>query len=389
MSYYYQLIFLGNTNSSAYDELRECFLKRVEELGMDTTCVKIIQSDNFVLEYKNQQPSFVFFLGGDKVNRDKDNSLLELLLSNGEPVYPLFFGENGFEEEIPDLLSAMNGHQYLPADLDKFVNCALETLRLLRKTRKVFISYRRDDSAAVADQLFDVLNRRNFDVFLDSYVIRGADNFQDELFHRMSDCDVLVQLNTANFTNSKWCMAEVEMANMKQIGIVEVLWPGMRLARWSELCYPCYLKLEDFEHNGVGNSRAELKIEILNQIARDIESVRARNLAARQDNIAGEFVKEARKLGKTIIKELYYLKEKLPDGKRRLYLPAVGIPSAFDYYESLEFRKVLNDDALEIFLLYDELRIRARWISHLDWLDSSLEVKSIKKKDFETWLKSH
>lgn len=389
MTYYYQLIFLGNTTINAYDELRGCFLMRVNDLGIGVDCIKIIRASDFNREYDNRQPSFAFFLGGDAASRDKDNDIIEVLLSNGEPIYPIFFKENGFAKEIPELLSAMNGHRYLHDDLDKFVNCALETLRLLRSTRKVFISYRRDDSAAVANQLFDVLTRRNFDVFLDSYVIRGADNFQQELFHRMSDCDVLLQLNTQDFKTSKWCREEVEMANMKQIGIVEVIWPDMSLDRWSELCSPCYLKPGDFKCKCFRNNKAELEFEVLDNIARDVESVRARNLAARQDNIVGEFVKEAKKIGKTVTKELYYLKETLPDGKCRLYLPAVGIPSSFDYYESLEFRNMLKDDNLEIFLLYDQLRIRSKWISHLDWLNSSLEVKSIKKKDFEAWLKSH
>ena len=81
--------------------------------------------------------------------------------------------------------------------------------------------------------------------------------------------------------------------------------------------------------------------------------------------------------------------EKTSNGKQRLFLPAVGIPSSYDYYESLEFRNMLHDEHLEIYLLYDDLRIREQWISHLDWLDSSLEVKSIKKKEFETWLRNH
>ena len=388
MSYYYQLIFLGNIADNSYNELRECFLRRVTELGIDRSFVKVINVHNFKKRYDNRHPSFVFFLG-DAVNKNKDNAILERLLSNGEPIYPLFFDENGFEREIPEVLSAFNGHQYLAEELDKYVNCALETLRLLRKTRKVFISYRRAESAAVADQLFDVLTRRNFDVFLDSYVIRGGDNFQEELFHRMSDCDVVVQLHTMDFKNSKWCRAEVEMANMKQIGLVEIIWPDMGLERWLELCYPYHLKAEDFRRGHHKSGKAQLKAKVLSAIARDVESVRARNLAARQDNLTGEFVKEAQKAGKIIVQELYYLIEKFSDGKRRLYLPAVGVPSSFDYYESLEFRDLLKDNKLEIFLLYDELRIRTKWISHLDWLDSSLEVKSIKKRDFGTWLQNH
>lgn len=388
MTYYYQLIFLGNIGNDAFSEIRRRFQTLITELGMDETCVKIFKAENFDIEYSNCQPTFVFFLG-DPVHRDDDVAKLEVLLNNGDAIYPLYFGEGAFEQETPDCLHAMNGHRYSVEEVDKYVNCALESLRLLRKTRKVFISYRRTESTAVANQLFDVLTRRNFDVFLDSYVIRGADNFQEELFHRMSDCDVLLQLHTNGFKNSKWCRAEVEMANMKQIGLIEVIWPDARLERWSELCYPYHLKKDDFKRRRYKNSKAQLNTKTLNAIARDVESVRARNLAARQDNITGEFVKEAQKVGKGLIQELYYLMENTTDGKRRLFLPAVGIPSSFDYYESLDFRKLLQDEQLEIYLLYDELRIRERWISHLDWLDSSLEVKSIKKKEFETWLRNH
>lgn len=387
MTYYYQLIFLGDTDSVAFGEIRGLFLKRLQELGVDETCVKVIKAENFDVDYSNCQPAFVYYLG-NAADRDKNLTELEVLLGNGDTIYPLYFGFGTFEQETPECIHQVNGHQYQTVELDKYVNCALESLRLLRKTRKVFISYRRAESAAVANQLFDVLTRRNFDVFLDSYVIRGADNFQEELFHRMSDCDVLVQLNTNDFKNSKWCKAEVEMANLKQIGLIEVIWPNSGLERWSELCYPYQLKPEDFKRKRYKNNKSALKNSVLNAIARDVESVRARNLAARQDNIAGEFVKEAKKLGRTIVQELYYLLEKTEEGMR-LYLPAVGIPSAFDYYESLDFKRLLQNQDLEIYLLYDELRIREKWIKHLDWLDSSLEVKSIKKKDFATWLIKH
>ena len=388
MTYYYQLVFLGDTRNGAYCEISRRFQTLVKEFGIDETCVRIIKSENFDSDYTNCQPTFAFFLG-NATHRDDDADKLRVLLSNGDTIYPLYFGESTFELETPDCIQAMNGHRYSDEEIDKYVNYALESLRLLRKTRKVFISYKRTDSTAVANQLFDVLTRRNFDVFLDSYVIRGADNFQEELFHRLSDCDVLLQLHTNGFKNSKWCRREVEMANLKQIGLIEVIWPNAKLERWSELCYPYHLKSEDFKRRRFKNNKTLLNSKTLNIIARDVESVRARNLAARQDNIIGEFVKEAQKVGKVLIQELYYLMERTAAGKQRLFLPAVGIPSSFDYYESLDFRKLLQDEHLEIYLLYDELRIRERWINHLDWLDSSLEVKSIKKKDFETWLKNH
>lgn len=388
MTYYYQLLFLGNTENEAWREINNLFKKRIKELGIGESCLKVIKTDNFDTDYSDSQPAFAYFLG-DVENRNKDVGKLQKLLDNGDAIYPIYFGSGTFEQEIPDCIHQMNGHQYISEELNQYVNCALESLRLLRKTRKVFISYRRTDSALAANQLFEVLTSRNFDVFLDSYVITGADNFQEELFHRMSDCDVLIQLNTNNFKNSKWCKAEVEMANMKQIGLIEIIWPNSELERWSELCHPLYLKSESFRRKQYNNNKAQLKTSVLKVIARDVESVRARNLAARQDNISGEFVKEARKVGKEVTRELYYLIEIIGNERKRLYLPAVGVPNAFDYYESLDFRKLLRNKDLEIYLLYDELRIREKWIKHLDWLDSSLEVKSIKKRDFETWLKNH
>lgn len=388
MTYYYQLVFLGDTKQTACKEISGQFMTAIREFGMDETCIKIIKAENFDVDYTNSQPTFAFFFG-DADNKNKDIAFLTKLLSHGDTIYPLFFQDGSFEQETPDCIHAINGHQYRVEDVHKFVNCALESFRLLRKTRKVFISYRRKDSMAVANQLFDVLTRRNFDVFLDTYAIRGSDNFQDELFHRMSDCDVLIQLNTTDFMNSKWCKAEVEMANMKQIGLVELIWPNSKLEKWSDLCHPYYLNADDFRHRRFKGRKPLLKTKVLNVIARNVESVRARNLAARQDNITGEFVQEANKMSKHVVKELYYLIETMTDGSQRLFLPAVGVPSSFDYYESLEFRTLLQNDKLEIYLLYDELRIRERWIRHLDWLNSSLEVKSIKKKDFELWIRTH
>ena len=127
-------------------------------------------------------------------------------------------------------------------------------MRLLRENRKLFISYRRTDSSAVANQLFDAFVRNNYDVFLDTYSINPAKNFQEELHHRMTDCDVLIQLYTNDFKNSKWCNEEIISANQKQIGVVEIIWPDCTPDIHNLLCEPIQLTQkmfmnEDF-HNG-------------------------------------------------------------------------------------------------------------------------------------------
>ena len=71
---------------------------------------------------------------------------------------------------------------------------------------------------------------------------------------------------------------------------------------------------EDF-HNG----SCCITEECIENIVNAVESVRARNLAARQDNLVGEFVEEARKQGRQLIQEYRYLVETLKDDIIRLF----------------------------------------------------------------------
>jgi hypothetical protein len=70
-----------------------------------------------------------------------------------------------------------------------------------------------------------------------------------------------------------------------------------------------------------------------------------------------------------------------------VYIPAVGVPTSYDYYQSKDFVNLLNNKNLKIYLLYDSTLLQEDWVEHLKWLNSGLDVKTIKKDDFEKWLK--
>lgn len=113
-------------------------------------------------------------------------------------------------------------------------------------------------------------------------------------------------------------------------------------------------------------------------------------MAARQDNLVGEFISEAEKQGKQLIQEYVYLIEHLECDRMRIFIPAVGVPQSYDCFDSLRFKDYFSDKNVEIYLIYDDLRVKKAWIQHLDWLnDSSLEVKTIKKKEFTKWLREN
>lgn len=104
-----------------------------------------------------------------------------------------------------------------------------EVLTLLwqrRRQRRIFISYRRAESLAVARQLADHYGERSFDVFLDERSIDPGDDFQDELKRRLHDSDVVLLLVTPGLGTSKWVREEIAFAQAHRIGVLGVVWPG-------------------------------------------------------------------------------------------------------------------------------------------------------------------
>lgn len=391
MNSFYQLILLGDTISEACRKVKERFLKLLNDRGLNKQIVAVLDGSLTLTPrdtggYDSAKPTFAFFFG-KQGQGDKDTDAIKKLMENGDAVYPVFF--NNFEEEVPEVLRPVNGVKYGDDKLDRIVNVAFEELRLLRKKRRVFISYKRSDSAAVANQLYDVLSRNQFDVFLDTYSIRGAADFQAELHHRITDCDVLVQLNSQGFKDSKWCEEEITEANARRVGVLQINWPGVKPDVKDQLSRTRKLVELDFRRKRYKRNTSTLKAKVLNEIAGDVEAIRARNIAARQDNLTGEFVKEANRQGRTIIKKPIFLVEKMGGGEYWYYIPAIGVPQSWDCYESVKLLERWNKTIPhKIFLIYDDLSVLPRWIAHLEWMNNYLEVKTIKMQKFESWLKT-
>jgi hypothetical protein len=388
MKYKYQLIIIGSYDGTE-NEITDLFIKRIKELKLQQDFYQIIYSRDFESEYKGNQPTYTIYLGsdgGDFLDLEK----VVRLLKEGNMILPLF--HNSFSIEIPKILENQNGLKYNSNEKDKVVNLILESFGKLRNTRKIFVSYRRDESSSVAIQLYEALERNNFDVFLDTHSIKQGEPFQDELWHRMTDCDVIVLLNTKSFLDSKWCKEEIAEANAKQIGILQLVWPNHTLERTAEVCFSCNLKPEDFIDNKFfDKDKSKLVEDMVLNIVQQVESLRARNLASRQDSLITNFLNIAIKYKKTMtLQPQRFITEDLGINKRRIFIPSVGIPLSTDYYQSSELKKEIQEYSVDkVYLIYDNIRIREKWLKHLDYLNEWLDVKTIKKQEFELWLKSN
>jgi hypothetical protein len=388
MKYNYQIILLGTTSSNS-ENIVNLLFKKIEELKMQTSFYKVISVADFEQEYMGNQPTFVLYFGNE-LGIHKDVEIVDKLLKDGNIVLPLF--KESFSKEIPGVLSNQNGLKYDGETNDKIVNLILESFGKLRNTRKIFISYKRDESTSVAIQLYEALEKSNFDVFLDTHSIKQGEPFQDELWHRMTDCDVIVLLNTPKFLTSRWCEKEIAEASVKQIGVIQLIWPNYKLERMAELCFPTQLKSEDFLNNIFEDKdKSKLTNSFITSIVQQVESIRARNLAARQDNLITEFLNVARKFTKKVnLQPERFITEELGINKRRIFIPCVGIPQSIDCNQSSELKKEIKEFSVdEVYLIYDDVRIREKWLKHLDYLNEYLDVKTIKKQDFDPWLQKN
>lgn len=386
--YRYQLAFIG-TPSPQWEKVKQSFQKHIEELGMPLEMVALLDENNFITEYKPNTPMYCLYFG-DPGSNFKNIDLLNTLINDASLILPITNDLTQFKQTIPKLLETINGFE-LSSDekIESLVGVIMEGLCLLRNTRRIFISYKRDESSKVAIQLFEALEKNGFDVFLDTHSVRPGEPFQEELWHRMADTDIVVLLNTPGFLKSEWTAKELAKANAMMIGILQLIWPTHKQEREAELSIPFQLQDNDFGNNHFADSNSFLTNTVIDKIVTQAESLRTRSLAARQDNIVTEFISSAKKIGvPAILHPEKIITLTKPNGQTYVMIPTVGVPQAFRYNQAEEVvKKIAAIKDPQIYLLYDHINIRNKWLEHLDWLDKHLPIKTIKIFDAEKWLK--
>jgi hypothetical protein len=159
-----------------------------------------------------------------------DNGQLEALkqlVDNAEPVLPVI-DQAPDAQYMPQALRSINafkksdyGTPWAPSLVDEVVGMAW----LRRRTRKVFISYKRVDSGEIANQIYHRFSSLGYEVFFDDASIERGVDFQRELKWWLNDADLLLVLLSPQFSDSKWCVEEVSFAQNRKIGVAAIEWP--------------------------------------------------------------------------------------------------------------------------------------------------------------------
>jgi len=310
----------------------------------------------------------------------------EELIRIGVPILPLVPQLDGYKKQVPACLYGINAQQIDAVDNrhERAAAWLLEELELLRKQRLVFISYRRGDSIAVAQQLYRALDACSFRVFLDTHSIRYGAPFQDLLNDRMADADILIFLDTPGALDSKWVEREFSFAHNLGLGVLHVIWPGHTPIRETELNNKFYLQSADL-HGGdeVPLGERSLRDEVVARIVADAESLRARTMAARRTRVINSFQRQASEKGLTTIVGPHRFVEILRAGESaaRAY-PVVGHPDAHI------MQRVHQDCPAELnaSLVFDPSGLHPSTATHLGWLNQHVPIKAVSLSEVDQWL---
>lgn len=279
------------------------------------------------------------------------------------PILPVVSTATAVQQEVPEAVRALNCLFLDEAPIERVFSALLECIGLLPRQRRVFLSYRRTESTAAAIQLFAELSARQFDVFLDTHCIGAGLDFQEQLWHQLSDVDVLVMLDTPSYFNSRWTDAEYGRALAKGIGVLRVQWPDSTPSATTATASRVELLNTELSIDG------QLTHDAVARICRQLEAVRSLSHALRTRSLI-DSVRNAIELIEGRVEAIgpaRMMQVTLRNGRKLSVQPTIGVPTAVTLEEALG--RAGHDDCA---LVYNHYGIMRRWQDHLAWLEARI-----------------
>jgi hypothetical protein len=335
----------------------------------------VILHDGATVKRRDKHAAFAAaYFGG---TRHVDVGVARDVVRTSMPIIPTIRRPADFGTQIPDFLQSSNG-LCLRADdpqMRELAVALLECVGLLRRQRRVFVSYRRVESRAAAIQLHDLMTARGFDVFLDTHDIRPGEPFQDVLWHRLCDSDVMVMLDTPTYFESKWTRQEIGRARAKEIQVFRVVWPEHTPSKFTDIAETVYLDPSELDGDD-----GPIVDKVANSIILGVESLRSRSIASRYMSITGRLRVEVERIGAKVegVGAHRAISVRLLGDRKLWAYPVVGVPTAEILHDVAEKSKRADHGEMPV-LIYDHVGIRDAWGAHLKWLDENIKaVRAVK-----------
>ena len=156
---------------------------------------------------------------------------------------------------------------------------------------RIFISYVRRDTTAIADQLFAALTEEGFDVFLDRSSVPVGVQFQERLMQDLVDKAMVVFLNSPGVAQSKWVGEEIATIKLYRLGLLELRFPDVEERKdidpdLTRTVHPGDLKSAGTDY---GKNAKKLSDKALGSIVEQIKETHGRALHRRRYQLIDSF----------------------------------------------------------------------------------------------------
>ena len=274
------------------------------------------------------------------------------------------------DEELHDSIKHINAFVYnkecKESSNEQLCNVILEKLGIIRNTKNVFISYKREDTSKLANKIWKRLVIEGYTVFLDKKKIDIGVDFMDRIRYAIADADVFILLDSPGYFSSVYTKKEMYAACLSRVPIIMLTKKNAKKAEKYDFIYQ-YLK----SNSKVSDAEYLCLIEKIREIQERTHVYRLSKLRTKFNGFEGN---------KEILLSNLYIPNK--GDKEICSIRAIyGIPKTTDL-EAIQ-RDEFNPN-VKVAAIYDDLCLPKSCYEHVEWLNNEMRgIELIKMSNMQ------
>lgn len=369
----YEVALLGQPSAEQAAQMTQGLSEAAQSFGLNFGADLVLNVHPVRFSPPQRTTAVAVYFGGPGGGATSVRGILD---TASVTVVPVATTESRVSDEIPTDLRFLNCVQVDRDGADRLLSTVLECLGLLRRQRRVFLSYRRTEAGPAALQMFDLLSARGYDVFLDTHGIARAVDFQETLWQELCNVDVMVMLETPSYFQSRWTREEFGRALAKNIGVLRVQWPDTSPSIQTQTCSRVEIVPSELDGTGALAETALLRI------ADHLERFRSLSFAARRLSVMTQLTAAVENIqGRVLgVGPQFTMRVLLSGGEELSVSPVIGVPDSSNLHDA-----VVRAEGKLAAVLYDHIGMRASHIEHLSWLSQHVPRTYLIRSSQAAW----
>jgi hypothetical protein len=286
-----------------------------------------------------ERPHTVVAYLADATSRDDPaiSATLQAARDRMLPVLPLTHKDDDIFAILPEVVRPLNAQVWEGTE-DRAVQALLRLLGLIERERRLFLSYARRETSALALQLRTRLSERGYDVFLDRFSVPPAADFQRRINIELSDKAFVLLLESPAAVDSKWVQHEVAFAHTHSIALLALSLPETTKFAAVDEAFRYPLAPESLRGLGVNRT---LRAQPLEDVLDEVETRYARQLRLRRVDMLGSVAVWLRKAGVAFAatEDEWGVAADWPSARRTVFLVTPRSPAPGDLHRLDRLRK--------------------------------------------------